>query len=69
MKMHKRQKQFLIILLIMAALFNIIAFLLPIDRSNVFWTAYVFEMVAIGVCFIGVGLAGLGANIEKKKSR
>ena len=31
----------------MAALFNIIAFLLPIDRSNVFWTAYVFEMVAI----------------------
>ena len=29
---------------------------------------FAYNKLAIGLCFIGVGIAGLGANIEKKKN-
>ena len=47
MKNDERQKKYLLILLLTAVVFSVAAFLLPLNKSGLFWIAYIFEIIAI----------------------
>ncbi len=49
MILNKRQKQFVVILIIVAVVFSLVAFLIPFPKKSVFWTAFIFEIIALAV--------------------
>lgn len=63
MNISKNKGLSLVIVFIILAVYNIIAFVLPFNRGGMFWTGYVFSMAAIlltaGVVFYAFGRDGL----------
>ncbi len=66
MNISKSKGLSLITVLIILALYNVIAFVLPVVRGGMFWTAYSFTMVAI-IMASGVGFYALGREGLKSK--
>ncbi len=67
MNTSKNKGLSLVIVFIILAVYNIIAFVLPFNRGGMFWTGYVFSMVAIlltaGVGFYAFGREGLRSKV------
>nr|WP_314464812.1 hypothetical protein [uncultured Clostridium sp.] len=66
MNISKNKGLSLIMVFIILAVYNIIAFLLPISRGGMFWTGYCFSMAAI-LLTAGVGFYTLGRERLKSK--
>lgn len=47
MNISKNKGLSLVIVFILLAVYNLIAFVLPFNRGGMFWTGYVFSMAAI----------------------
>jgi hypothetical protein len=67
MNISRNKRLSLGMVFIILAVYNIIAFLLPLDRGGMFWTGYGFSMVAIlltaGVSFYALGRDGLKSKV------
>ncbi len=67
MNISKNKGLSLVMVFIILAVYNIIAFLLPISRGGMFWTGYCFTMAALlltaGVGFYTLGREGLKSKV------
>ena len=67
MSISKNKGLSLVMVFIILAVYNIIAFLLPISRGGMFWTGYCFSMAALllsaGVGFYSLGREGLKSKV------
>lgn len=67
MNISKNKGLFLVIVFVILAVYHIIAFVLPFNRGIMFWTGYIFSMVAIvlsaGVGFYALGREGLRSKV------
>lgn len=66
MKISKNERMALVAMLIVLAVYNVIAFVLPFQRGGMFWTGYGFAMAALFLA-IGVGAYVLGHNGLRSK--
>lgn len=65
--MNKKNKGLsLVIMVIVLVVYNIIAFILPFNRGGIFWTGYLFSMLAI-LLTMGIGFYALGREGLKSK--
>lgn len=62
MSRSKTETRFLILLAIVLAAFEVIAFVVPFTRGTVFWLGYSFTMIAFGACFVAARCAFRGAS-------
>lgn len=69
MSILKNKRLFITMIFIVLAVFNIIAFLLPLEREGMFWTGYGFSMVAFlltsMVGFYALGREGLKSKVYR----
>ncbi|SEU04941.1 hypothetical protein SAMN05443270_2793 [Lacrimispora sphenoides] len=67
MNISKNKGLSLVIVFILLAVYNLIAFVLPFNRGGMFWTGYVFSMAAIlltaSVGFYAFGREGLRSKV------
>jgi hypothetical protein len=67
MNISKNKGLSLVMVFIILAVYNIIAFLLPISRGGMFWTGYSFSLAALlltaGVGFYALGREGLKSKV------
>jgi len=67
MNISKNKKLSIIAVFIILAVYNMVAFVFPFNRSGMFWTGYGFSMIAIiltaGVGFYVVGHEGLRSKV------
>ena len=67
MKQNKHINKVLLILGIIAVAFSVFAFLVPFSKDEVFWTAYIFEIIALVIQIPIFKLAFDNANTIKSK--
>ena len=56
-----------LIILVSLILISLIVFLIPIERSAVFWTAYVFTLIAFAINIVVIKISVYGTNQLKSK--
>lgn len=66
MNISKNKGLSLVIVFIILAVYNIIAFVFPFNHSGMFWTGYVFSMVAV-LLTAGVGFYAFGREDLRSK--
>lgn len=66
MNISKTKRLSLLIVLIILAVYNIIAFVLPFNRGGMFWTGYIFSMMSI-LLTAGVGFYAFGRESLRSK--
>lgn len=66
MNISKNKRFSLLIVFIILAVYNIIAFVLPFNHDGMFWTGYIFSMMAI-LLTLGVGFYTFGRESLRSK--
>lgn len=66
MKLTKSKTGFLMILVIFLAIFNVLAFVAPLQREGSFWVGYGFTMLAMVLSFVASGYAFRGESAQSK---